>query len=275
MLAEFTRAYDELYRHVVALDGIPEDEPWFLPALGALIQKYGSETAIAFAQTQAWPEFTFELLVKAGLRGIDKDLLLQYTNTLSEDGIYCAAFCLAACGYDEGFEILTTFANRTHPLSKDIGPPTDILPDVRFLEGENAKKLEHLCKTYKETLLIALKDGNEHRILKHLLKYFKDNKPLTSKEKEVLLDFEAHTYDLIGLIGLVMHDMPRIILGKLCSDTFIQEACCNVKHTLKDLEAIADTYMETEQSYAELYVYGEIMLKYPRDNVDDHGNLLK
>ena len=78
---------------------------------------------------------------------------------------------------------------------------------------------------------------------------------------------------MVGLIGLVTHDIPRIILGKLCSDTFIQQECCKIKHTLEDLEAIADTYMETEQSYAELYVYGEVMLKYPRDKVDDNGNL--
>ena len=184
MLAEFTSAYDKLYRQVTILDAIPEDELWFMSALGELIQTYGSETAIRFAQTQEWPEFTFELLVKAGLRGIDKDLLLPYTESMSEDGIYCTAFCLAACGYDEGFEILTEFATRTHPLSKDIDPVTDMLPDVRFLEGEKAKALEHLCKTYQETLLIALKDGNEYRISKHLLEFFKDNKPYRQKRKK-------------------------------------------------------------------------------------------
>lgn len=273
MLAEFTEEYDKLYKKLYEFN--PEDEPWFLPALSELIQKHGSETAIAFAKTQDWPEFTFELLVKAGLRGIDKNLLLKYTDSVSEDGIYCVGFCLAVCGYEEGFEILTEFANRSHPLSKDIDPLTDILPDVRFLKGEKAKALEHLCKTYEETLLIALKDGNEHRIIKHLLEYFTDNRPLTNKEKDVLLSFEAYSYDLVGLIGLVTQNMPRIILGKLCSDTFIQQECFKIKHTLEDLEAIADTFMEVEHTYSELYVYGEVMLKYPRDKVDDNGNLLE
>jgi hypothetical protein len=135
--------------------------------------------------------------------------------------------------------------------------------------------LEHLCKTYQETLLISLKDGNELRILKHLLPYFTNGKPLKTEEKEAVLNFEAYTYDLVGLIGLVTRDMPRIILGKLCSHIFIQQECCKIIHTLQDLEEIADIYLEVEHTYAELYVFGEIMLNYPRDKVGDDGNLLE
>ena len=146
MVTEFKIAYDKLYW--LLYDFTPDDEPWFFPAVGKLIEKYGEQVAIAFAQKEAWPEYTFELLVKSGFRNIPKHILLPYLHTRNDDNIYCTAFCLAACGYQDVFDILLEFANQTHPLSKNRDPKIEILPDLEFIEDKRIHSIKKLCQHY-------------------------------------------------------------------------------------------------------------------------------
>jgi len=37
------------------------------------------------------------------------------------------------------------FATSTHPLSKNIDPTTDVLPDLSFVEDPRGRKLELIC----------------------------------------------------------------------------------------------------------------------------------
>ena len=62
--------------------------------------------------------------------------------------MYCTAFALAACGYDEGFEVLKAFANQTHPLNKNIHPAGDILPDLSYLKDSRVDEIKILCQKY-------------------------------------------------------------------------------------------------------------------------------
>ncbi len=147
-LNQFTEAYDHLFKLVSSHDTTPDDEPWFFEEVQKLIESYGTEIAIEFAQKEPWPEYTFELLVKSGLREIPKEILLPYLQTENEDNMYCTAFALASCGYQEGFDILKAFANQSHPLSKNTHPIADILPDLNYIQDERTKDIKDLCEKY-------------------------------------------------------------------------------------------------------------------------------
>jgi hypothetical protein len=115
---------------------------------------------------------------------------------------------------------------------------------------------------------------DETKVFKDLLPFYLEKRVITPSEKEALLQYSAVNYGLIGLIGLLTHDIARILLGKVCDDPFIKKKCNGIKHSLKDLEAIADIYMEIEHSEADEYVFRNVMLKYPRTLLDDQGNFL-
>ncbi|SDS52287.1 hypothetical protein SAMN05216503_3333 [Polaribacter sp. KT25b] len=148
MVNSFTDEYNKLYKQLY--DNIPDEESWFFPALKELIEKYDKQTAIIFATQQPWPEYTFELLVKAGLTDIDKEILIPYLKTKNEDNCYCIAFCLAACGYQEGFVVLKQFAKQTHLLSKHTHPFVDILPDLIFIKDDRISEISIICKNYNK-----------------------------------------------------------------------------------------------------------------------------
>jgi len=120
-----------------------------------------------------------------------------------------------------------------------------------------------------------LATSDETKIFEDLLPYYMEKRAITPSEKEALLHYSAVNFGLIGLIGLLTHNMPRILLGKLGYDPFIKERCHRIKHSLDDLEAIADIYMEVEHTEADEYVFRNVMLSYPIDLLDDQGNFLK
>lgn len=147
MYLEFEKEFDRLNKSLHGFN--PEDEDWFFPELLKLINKYGTDIACEFAKNDSTAIYTTELLIKAGLRGVDKNLLLDYTSGEDEDDVYGAALCLAICGYAEGFELLNQFADKTHRLSKYIHPIADIMPDLAFIDDERAVNLEkRLRKKY-------------------------------------------------------------------------------------------------------------------------------
>ena len=116
---------------------------------------------------------------------------------------------------------------------------------------------------------------NETKVFNNLLTHYLNKRKVSLTEKEALLQYSAVNYNLLGLIGLLTHNIPRILLGKVCENPLIKEKCKEITHTLEDLEAIADIYMEVEHTEADEYVFRKVMLKYPRNLIDDKGNLLE
>ena len=120
-----------------------------------------------------------------------------------------------------------------------------------------------------------LYNNSEFEIFEYLLIIFNERKILTPSDKKDLLEYTASNYELIGLIGLLTQDIPRILLGKLCWNAFIKKECKEIKHTLEDLKSIADVYLEVEHTEADEYVFQKVMLEYPRNLLDSNGNLIK
>ena len=105
---------------------------------------------------------------------------------------------------------------------------------------------------------------DETKIFKDLLPYYLKKPTITSLDKEALLQYSAVNLDLLGLIGLLTKNIPRILLGKICYNPIVREKCNEIVHTLQDLEAIADSYMDVEHSEADEYVIRQVILNYPK-----------
>lgn len=140
MYLELKKEYETLSKSLHGFN--PEDEEWFFLELYKLIDKYGADIVCKFIKNDASAVYTTSLFIKAGLRAVDKNVLLIYTKGDNEDDVYGAALSLAICGHTEGFEILNQFADKTHRLSNNIHPIADIIPDLAFINDERAAKLE-------------------------------------------------------------------------------------------------------------------------------------
>jgi hypothetical protein len=144
MYKAFAKAFDRLFQSLHGFN--PEDEAWFMSGVRALIKEHGTEAALEFAKNDSNAVYTTEILIKAGLRGVDKSLLIAYTLGDNEDDVYGAALSLAICGHDEGFALLDAFTRQAHRLSANIHPVADILPDLKFIEDPRATELEKQLK---------------------------------------------------------------------------------------------------------------------------------
>ena len=65
---------------------------------------------------------------------------------------------------------------------------------------------------------------------------FESNIPLSKVEEKIVLETEVFSYDILGIIGLLTKDKPRILLGRLQPfDTEIQQWCKEFTIVLADL----------------------------------------
>lgn len=139
--------YDKLSKELYGFN--PEDESWFFSELFQLITKYDPEVVSDFAKNDKNPIYTTELFIKSGFRAVEKNLLIQYTKVDNVDDVYGAAISLAICGYNEGFDLLSLFVNKTHRLSDEIDPIIDILPDLKYVKDERANIIEEEIRNNK------------------------------------------------------------------------------------------------------------------------------
>lgn len=103
--------------------------------------------------------------------------------------------------------------------------------------------------------------------LTHILKErFLSNIPLSIEEENIVLETEVFSYDILGIIGLLTKDKPRILLGRLQPfDTEIQQWCKEFPIILADLEKIADDYLEDNFTDYTEQILRDVMNEYPKD----------
>ena len=142
------KTFEQEFEHLMigVQDTYPEATDWFFPSLAELIQTNDKRTICDFARTQSSPAYVSNLLIKAGFREIETDLLLEYLKEQDEDEVYDAAVSLAIYGDERGFEVLKEYAAGTHPLLKYMSPQMDIPEDLVFLKTEWAAEIEALLK---------------------------------------------------------------------------------------------------------------------------------
>ncbi len=141
--SDFAQQYDDLEYAMLMQDGTADMDGWFYPELKKLVSQYDDSLIVEFAtQHHQYPLGCIEHLIKVGIKSFDKDYLLQFTLGEEELEVYDGAYFLALCGYDEGYELLLTFAMQTHPLcTGNISPVTDMIEDLAYADDERATKL--------------------------------------------------------------------------------------------------------------------------------------
>jgi len=103
-----------------------------------------------------------------------------------------------------------------------------------------------------------------------LKEVYKNKIELSQREVNLLKEKEIYDYILLGIIGLLINNKPRILLGKKQPfDLEIQQWCSKVTIDLSDLEKIADDYLEDDFSNDSEYIVRTVMLEYPKDKFLD------
>lgn len=99
-----------------------------------------------------------------------------------------------------------------------------------------------------------------------LIERYQSNIPLSKEEEKIVLETEVFSYNILGIIGLLTKDKPRILLGRLQPfDAEIQQWCKEFPIVLADLEKIADDYLEDNFTDYTEQILRDVMQAYPKD----------
>ena len=105
-----------------------------------------------------------------------------------------------------------------------------------------------------------------HELIYILKERFLSNIPLSKEEEKIILETEVFNYDILGIIGLLTKDKPRILLGRLQPfDSEIQQWCKEFSIVLADFEKMADDYLEDNFTDYTEQILRDVMLAYPKD----------
>lgn len=114
------------------------------------------------------------------------------------------------------------------------------------------------------TLKDILEQRNESEMMDVLEELYLKSTTLSKSERIALNNFKTTNYALIGLIGLILNDKARILLGKKQNYYHqIQKLCLKVPVNYSDLEIIADWDISRDLNEAEEFVWRKVMLEYP------------
>jgi len=109
--------------------------------------------------------------------------------------------------------------------------------------------IQHLLSTNYESEIIAL-----------LKKLYQNKASISEVDTIALKNYETEDYALLGIIGLLIDNKPRILLGrKQPYDLEINKMCNAVIINLEVLEEVAEKYIDDDFSEEQ-----EVMLEYPK-----------
>ena len=105
-----------------------------------------------------------------------------------------------------------------------------------------------------------------HELIYILKERFLSNIPLSKEEEKIILQTQVFNYDILGIIGLLTKDKPRILFGRLQPfDSEIQQWCKEFSIVLADFEKMADDYLEDNFTDYTEQILRDVMLAYPKD----------
>lgn len=105
----------------------------------------------------------------------------------------------------------------------------------------------------------------ESEIIALLKKRYLNKIPFSEVDIIELQNYETEDYALLGIIGLLIDNKPRILLGKKQPyDIDITKWCNSVEIGIEVLEEIADKYLDDDFSEEQEVVLRKVMLEYPK-----------
>lgn len=110
-----------------------------------------------------------------------------------------------------------------------------------------------------------LQEQYESDLIQLLKEIYSSGKSISETDRKELKEYLTEDYALLGIIGLILQNKPRILLGrKQPFDTEIKELCEKVSITQNDLKEIADRYLDDNYSEEDEFILRKVMLEYPK-----------
>ena len=110
-----------------------------------------------------------------------------------------------------------------------------------------------LAKSYELEIIALLKE------------IYQDKATLSEVDVLELKKYETEDYALLGIIGLLIDNKPRILLGKKQPyDIDIMNWCNSVDIGIGILEEIADKYLDDNFNEEQEVILRKVMLEYPK-----------
>jgi len=109
-----------------------------------------------------------------------------------------------------------------------------------------------------------LQENDEYTIIVFLKNAYLNKNMLSDEDKIKLDEYQSTDYALLGVIGLLLNDNARILLGKKQPfNAEVKKLCDEIPISFSVLADIADKYLEIEHSIVEEFVFRNVMLEYP------------
>lgn len=109
-----------------------------------------------------------------------------------------------------------------------------------------------------------LQDNYESELITFLKKIYQEKKMLSEVDKKEMTEYETGDYALLGIIGLILKNKPRILLGKKQPyDKEIQDMCRLISVSHEELADMADKFLEDDFIEDSEFVLRKVMLEYP------------
>ncbi|OAD39925.1 hypothetical protein [Polaribacter atrinae] len=111
-----------------------------------------------------------------------------------------------------------------------------------------------------------LQDNYESDLIAFLKQVYLNKTKISESDIIELKEYETEDYALIGIIGLILNNKPRILLGKKQPyDGGIQKMCLEIPASQNDLVDVADKFLEDDFSEESEFVLRKVMLEYPNE----------
>lgn len=112
-----------------------------------------------------------------------------------------------------------------------------------------------------------LKENYEADIILALKELFVSNSTFSSEDISKLKNYDTEDYALIGIIGLILKNKARILLGKKQPfDIEIKQWCEQIEVSLAEMEEIAMKFLDDDFSEEQEIILRKVMLEYPKNS---------
>ncbi|MCI2230278.1 hypothetical protein MC378_13955 [Polaribacter sp. MSW13] len=116
-----------------------------------------------------------------------------------------------------------------------------------------------------------LQDNYESDLIAFLKQVYLNKTKISESDIIELKEYETEDYALIGVIGLILNNKPRILLGKKQPyDGEIQKMCLEIQISQNDLVDVADKFLEDDFSEESEFILRKVMLEYPNEENNDN-----
>ena len=111
-----------------------------------------------------------------------------------------------------------------------------------------------------------LLNRNESELIVYLKNIYRYKTRLSESDKIEIKEYQTENYAILGIIGLILQNNPRILLGrKQGFDQEIRQMCEMVVIPESDLFDMAEKYLDDDFEEENEFILRKVMLEYPKE----------